>query len=355
MTRSDGGDHADNGEQIPARGVHYEVVAETVSTVIMANSVTGGIHHHSDRGDSHLELSAVTLANTDPPDASSVMLDLKLRNTGGQPAILHRATVHIHDAVALSSYAMVGFMPFEVWWARGVLQVSHTYDINLPLPRHAAGSRHNLDLSQAIEPAGTDRFRIRLGIPGPLDTILYLLHFDIHFNKDRTITSPAIAIAHPPGSTLATPDAIRADLQRFRRAVRVVRDAVDREMTARGLPAPDWDNHPPASRAELPPKLRSVDGVLPNADGVRAGSLDEVFGEDGRTYSVYDEFWNPDNSVAQRLADIHAYCNRIVNIINGASIRHDSMPQILTQAQTVLDQIPVLRADLVRPENGDHN
>jgi hypothetical protein len=343
MTEPDGRDHADDeSEQIPARGVRNEVVAETVSTVIMANSITGGIHHHSDRGDSQLELSAVTVANTDPPDAASVLLDLKLRNTGGLPAILHRATFHIHDAVLLPPHPLVGFRPYVgELFARGVLEVSHTYDINLPLPKRAAGSHHELDLSQAIEPAGTDRFRIRLGIPGPLDTIIYLLHFDIHYDKDRTITAPVVAIGHPPWNTLETPGKIRSDLRSFRPCVRRIRDAIDREMTARGLPTPDWDNHPPACRADLPPKLLSVDG---DPDPLRRSTPRDGF------YKVRDTFWNPDNSVTQRLDYIHTYCTRIVNMINGASIRQDSLSQILAQAQAILEQMPALRAEFGTPE-----
>lgn len=300
------------------------------------------VNHHPDRGDSQLELSAITVANTDPPDAASVLLDLKLRNTGGQPAILHRATFHIHDAVLLPPRPLVGFSPHEGWFlVRGSLEVSHTYDINLPLPTRAAGSRHDLDLSQAIEPAGTDRFRIRLGIPGPLDTIIYLLHFDIHYDKDRTITAPAVAIGHPPWNTLETPDEIRSDLRSFRTSVRSIRDAIDREMTARGLPTSDWDSHPPARRADLPPRLLSVDG---DPDPFKGSNPRDGF------YRVRDTFWNPDNSVTKRLDYIHTYCTRITNMINGASICQDSLPQILAQAQAVLEQMPALRAEFGTPE-----
>src|ERR1044071_9725570 len=54
--------------------------------------------------DSNLELSAVTLDQTGPPQDCCAVLDLKLRNIGSQPAILHRATFHIRDAVSLSPY-----------------------------------------------------------------------------------------------------------------------------------------------------------------------------------------------------------------------------------------------------------
>jgi hypothetical protein len=257
MMEPDGWDRTDDEvEQVPGRQVHNEVVAETVSMVVQAHSITGDIHHHPNRGESQLELSAVTLTEAGPHHESSAVLDLRLRNIGGQPALLHRATFHIDDAVSLSPYATVGFLPYDELLVRGYLHVSHTYDIALPDPEQAGGSHHNLDLSQAIEPAGTDRFHIRLGIPGTQDTLIYLLHFDLHYDADRTLTSPTIAVAHPPGSRLVVIDEIRSDLQGFRQAVREVREAIDREMIIRGLAAPDWDNHPPTGRADLPPQLR---------------------------------------------------------------------------------------------------
>ncbi|MGH9893736.1 MAG: hypothetical protein ACREA0_17485, partial [bacterium] len=293
-------------------------------------------HHHPDRSESQLELSAVMLTEDGPKECSSVVLDLQLRNIGGQSALLHRATVHVHDAVDLE---LDCFLPYEPeWLVAGHLPVSHTYDgINLPAPQRAAGTRHDLHLSQTVEPAGTDRFQIRLGLPQwPLT---YQLHFDIHYDADRILASPTIAIAHLFGSALATIDEIRSDLDRFRDAVREVRDAIDREMTIRGLPAPDWDSHPPTSHADLPANLRSV-----NRDpgyGLAALGTDRSSG----IYEVNDAFWNPHNSLTQRLHDVHAYCDRVASIITDADIRHDSLSQVLAQAHTTLTQLPAIAAE----------
>ncbi|WP_050778059.1 tetratricopeptide repeat protein [Micromonospora sp. ATCC 39149] len=291
--------------------------------------------------DSDLELSAVTLTQAGHPRDSRANIDLKLRNTGGQPAILHRATFHIHDAVSLSPHHLVGFLPYEEFWVRGVLHVSATYDLALPEVEQAAGSRQELDLSQAIEPAGTDRFHIRLGIPPTQDTLIYRLHFDIHYDAHRTVTSQALVIAHPPGSWLVTPDEIRRDLHRFRQAVRQVRDAIDREMTARGVPIPDWDSHPPAGREDLPANLLSVDG-----------DAEYPLGADPRRgiYEVNDAFWNPEDSLTRHLRDIRDYCARVVAIITGVDNRDDSLPLVLAQAQAIIDQLPALAAEFSAPE-----
>ncbi|MFI7433039.1 DUF4145 domain-containing protein [Micromonospora haikouensis] len=292
--------------------------------------------------DSDLELSAVTLTATDPPGEygllkGSVVLDLKLRNIGGQPAILHRATFHIRDAVSLWPDYLVHFRPYEELWLRGALFASATYNLALPDPEEAAGSHHNLDLSQEIGPAGTDRFHIQLGIPPTMDTLIYLLHFDLRYNASGTITSPAIAVAHPPGSQLVTPDAIRRDLHEFCQAVHEVRDAIDREMTARGLPLPDWHNNPPTSRADLPANLLAVDG---NGLGFSMSGA----------YQVNSAFWNPQGSLTQRLQDIQNYCTRIVNVITDADICHESLLWLLGPAQDILAQLPALRAEFSAPE-----
>jgi hypothetical protein len=325
-------------DDAPAQGLPSSRQASVMVGVIHmgggVSNIAGGditINHFNDsRGESQIELSAVTLAETGPPRSSAV-LDVKLRNVGGQPAILHKATLHVHDALSMSPYHVVGFLPYEELWVRGVLQVSETYDLALLPPEEAIGSHHDLELSQAIEPYGTDRIHIRLGIPPTQDTIIYLLTFNLFYDTHGGLTSPTVAIAHPPGSSLVAPDAIRSDLHEFWQAIRKVRGAVNREMAARNLPTPDWDNHPPASRADLPPGLLSIDGDPQDPLGIRPG-----------TYEVNDAFWNPHDSFAQHVDYIHVYYERVVRIINDAHVRHSSLPHILTEAQTVLAQLPAI-------------
>ena len=286
------------------------------------------INHPPERRDSELELSSISLTETGPRHQSSAVLDLKIRNTGDQPAILHRAALHIHDAVSLSPYYTVAFLPYEEFWVRGALHVSQTYDIELPHPDEAAGTDHDLDLSQAIEPAGTDRFHLRLGIPRTQDTLVYQLSLDIRYDKHGTLSSPVIAVAHPPGSRLATAEEIRADIRSFRLAVREVRDAVDREMTGRGLTAPDWSGNSPTRRADLPRPLRSLDGDPGDPLNIQRG-----------TYKVNDTFWNPDAAVAQHLREVHEYYRRVVRMIEEADVHHDALDRVLIDARTTLAEL----------------
>ncbi|MEU4806366.1 tetratricopeptide repeat protein [Actinosynnema sp. NPDC023587] len=300
-------------------------------------------HVGPDRGEAELELTSVTLADTGSQN-SGALLDLKLRNTGGQPAILLRATVHLCDAVSLSPYNTVGFLPHDNMWVRGVLHVSHTYDVALPEPGKARGTRLDLELSQEIAPYGTDRFHIRLGIPGTQDTLLYLLRLDLHYNKDLAVSSPAITIAHPAGSRLSTIDEIREDLRAFRGAVRDVRHAVDRELAVRGVKAPAWDGDPPRRREDLPVFLLSLDGDPQDALGCRCG-----------TYKVNEHFWNPEESIARRLDDIEAHYTQVTATIDGAEIGDDVLPAIQRQAKAVLAAFPALRAEFATPGTGQQD
>lgn len=286
-------------------------------------------HHHGDRGDSRLELSSITQAEPDGQAGSGVVLDLRIRNTGGQPAILHRAVIHIRDALDLSPHHVVGFLPYEELWVRGALPVSHTYDsITLPHPDEARETHDELDLSQAIGPAGTDRFHIRLGTPPAQDTLIYLLDLTLFHDTHGTFSSPAVAVAYPLGSHLVTYVEIREDLAGFLHAVHKVRGAVDREMAALGLPTPNWDNHPPTTRSDLPPGLRSLDG-----------DPDDVLGLRADTYKVNNAFWNPQAALTSRRRQIRSHYEHVVRIIDSASIRHKSWSPILTQAQTILRRL----------------
>jgi hypothetical protein len=343
MTKSDARDHADDeGEQTPARQVHNEVAAETVSMVVQAGSISGDIYHHPGRGDSQLELSAVIVTEDGPKDASSAVLDLRFRNIGDQPALLHQATFHIHEAADLS-LKFLSDPPYQIGIRKvqggpsGYRDASHSYDIALPAAGKVTGRPLNMNLSQHVEPADTDRFLIRLGIDQSMSA--YLFHFDIHYDTDRVLTSPVIAITRPVGRTMWSIDDIRRGLRRFRDAVEDIRDAVNWEMiTKRGLPAPDWDNHPPTSPADLPATLRSVSGLGDGLDAVRGSEPSRDI------YIVNDAFWNPDDTVTRRLSTVQSRCARIVSISKAAHFRHDTTAQIQTQAETILAQLPALHA-----------
>ncbi len=324
-----------NGFNLPAGGLANTVAGDVPGVLIQTGMIKGDVHVNTSRGqsgDSNLELSAVTFTEDD----DRAVFDLKFRNIGGQPAFLHRATIHIHDAVGISRDHMRS-LPYSdgLGMAAGQVCVSYTYDVALPCPERAVGNDPELYLSQFVEPSGVDRFHIRLG--GFDSRCVYVLHLEIHYDAHRVLTSPTIAIARH----LGTIDDIRSDMHHFCDAVREVRAAIDRELISRGLPAPDWNNHPPSSRADLPVNLRSVDGM--------AAGPDRQLG----MYTVNDAFWNPRNSLIERLREIHFFYARVVSITTDAMTdtdTHHALPRVLAQAQTILAQLPTLHAELDTPE-----
>jgi hypothetical protein len=279
------------------------------------------------------------IAAVDTQGGHSAMLDLKFRNPGSEPAFIHHATVTVARAATLAPHCMLWFRPYELLIAFGFVEPTHTYNVKLPFPEQADGSQHTVSLSQGIAAGKVDRFFLRFTIPGMSAParFAYLLQFDIHYDTDRSLSTDPIAIVIGPDENLATIEDIRLDLHEFHDAVRKVRDAVDQEMIARGLPAPDWHHHPPTGRADLPANLLSVDGNEAARFGIPLAGA----------YAVNEAFWDPEKSLAKHLDDIRAYYTNIVELITGAASasRPDSLARTLTQAQTVLAQLPGLAGE----------
>ncbi|MCX4098566.1 tetratricopeptide repeat protein [Nocardia sp. alder85J] len=297
---------------------------------------------HSAVDASVLELRAVGgFSETDARDGASAVLDLEFHNTGSRSVLLHRATVRVHRAAEVAPARMVGFLPYEEWLIERHLRAGREYDVGLPVTACAAGARRSVTLAEVVAPGAAGRLPIRLvaAEEHARVTLAYLLEIDVAYDAGRTLTTPRIAIAIAPGTELADPDDIRADLATFRAAVRAVRDAVDRELALRGLAAPDWDHRPPACRADLPAHLRALDGDPGDLLNLGPG-----------VYEVNDAFWDPAASLARRLDDIRAYCTDLVEFIAGADIRHDSLSRILAQAHHILARLPALRAELEESE-----
>jgi len=295
------------------------------------------IHYHLPEG-SRLELCDVEsiAEEVDGQGGCSAVLDLKFRNPGSEPAYIRRATITVARAATLAPQRMLWFRPYELSISFGYVGPSHTYNVKLPFPEQADGSQHTVSLSQGIAAGEFDRFFLRFTIPGMSDParFAYLLQLDIQYDADHSLSTAPIAIVIGPDKNLATIEDIRCDLHEFHDAVREVRHAIDREMTARDLPAPDWRHHPPASRADLPANLLSVDGNEASRFGIPLAGA----------YTVNEAFWDPEKSLAKHLDDIHAYYTNIVELITGAAParRHKSLARTLTQAQTVLAQLPGL-------------
>jgi len=93
------------------------------------------------------------------------VLDVKVRNTGGQPAVLKRLVVHVRRAVRCGSmFTSMRLMPFNAVLAGANLPMSETYNLTLAIPEEAAGASVAIDLSQVVEPGKADRFQVRLGL-----------------------------------------------------------------------------------------------------------------------------------------------------------------------------------------------
>jgi hypothetical protein len=214
---------------------------------------------------SRVELVDVSLPPPDPAkDRRDDMpvLDVKVRNTGGQLAVLKRAVVHTDRAARVGGNWMP--MPYDTGLPRFVgarLDVSGTYDLTLPDLDDASGARVTIGLSQLVAPAEADRFLIRLGRRHIQPALAYLLRLELVYDADdRTVTTAPMAVPFPQHGAVESAEQIRRDIQSFQEAVNEVRGTIDREMTARGRTRPDWINAPPRDRQELPPGLLSVDG-----------------------------------------------------------------------------------------------
>ncbi|MGP4085568.1 hypothetical protein [Streptomyces sp. KR55] len=155
---------------------------ELVDVSVVSNQRTGS--RYSDwRGGLHEEHIYV------------VVLDVKVRNTGGQVVVLKRFHVHIEQA--------------EAWGlARGrlcsALQPSGTYSIMLPDPdlvAHEASftkPSRKKEISHAVPPGDADRFEIRLMMSIPKrQQYRYQVRLVLDYNADDCVSSDSLAFACP--------------------------------------------------------------------------------------------------------------------------------------------------------------
>lgn len=265
------------------------------------------------------------------------VLDVKLRNSGGQPAVLKRLVIHVHRAIRYSGLGVL--MPYDALWVGAAMDASGTYDVELPPVDDASGAQVTVDISQVIAPAAADRFLVRLGIDPEFATQVYLLHVEVVYDAaDRRVRSDPVAVAFARLGLAPTPSEIRSDIRRFRQAVDEVRAAVDEEMTARGLPTPDWNARPPGRRSDLPAGLVSVDGV---GDIIRSGG-------DG-VYEVNERFWDPQGAIERYLRATENECRKLVDILSPATAMHDLLRTALQRARATLDELPNLHAEFRPP------
>lgn len=296
---------------------------------------------------SRLELVDVSLPpvgrETSTSGGYACVFDVKVRNTGGQPAVIKRLVVHSRRAARF--YRRETLWPYlDLRFISGgaVLSSSETYEVTLPEPEQAAGARIAVDLSQVVEPGGADRFLIRAGCH---PTAVYLLHLEVLYDADdRKVISPALAVAVPDGGHVYTADEIRHDLRRFQVEIRKVRTAIDSELAARGLPRPDWFTAPPRRLSDLPGGLRSVVELEPHR-------LQSVPDPHSGVYLVNENFWDPLRAIEKLLRAVEtAYCE-LAEVVTPAATMHDTLRAALTQIHATLKQLPALRAEFCGPKN----
>ncbi|MEU8827577.1 tetratricopeptide repeat protein [Streptomyces sp. NPDC048636] len=297
---------------------------------------------------SQVELVDVTIAPpsdtaTRPRDVSPV-LDVKVRNTGGQSAVLKRLVVRVHGAVRCGSmFSSMRLTPYRAIWVGAVLPVSATYDAEIPPPEDAGAHRAVIDLSQVVAQGEADRFEVRLGMKPTFDTYAYALDLEIVYDgNDRVMTSPRVAVVFPQHGFVYSADQIRTAISSFLEETRKVRDAIDTEMAERELPVPDWDSAPPRCRADLPDGLVSVDG---NA---------ALFSSGGHgVYEVTEAFWDPKRAITSHLQSFERMYRELIEITVGAGVADDVLTESLPRAETTLAQLPLLYEEFGVPTAAD--
>lgn len=254
--------------------------------------------------------------------------------------MLKRLVVRVHRAVRCGSmFAGMRLTPYRALWVGAALPVSATYDAAIPLPEHAGGSRAVVDLSQVVAQGEADRFEVRLGMEPTFDTYVYGLDLEIVYDgNDRLMTSPRVAVAFPQRGFVYSADEIRTVISGFLEDTGKVRDAIDREMTERGLPVPDWESAPPRRRSDLPDGLVSVDGI---ADLFSSGG--------GGVYEVTEAFWDPGRAIAGHLQSFERMYREVVEITVGAAVADDVLMASLPRVEAILARLPALYAEFGIP------
>lgn len=261
----------------------------------------------------------------DPPVA-----DLKLRNRGGESAVLKKLVVQVLWARQITAFG--DLLPY-VDTSGGVwLPPSATYDAELPVPEDADGTQITVSISQVIGAGEADRFQVRLNTeipPGagylyetPGATSLYLLRLQVVYNADdRRVPFRPIAVACP-GNVLQVPTkkAIRKRIAEFRAKVDKIRRAIDQEMAAAGNEPPDWADKPPRARQDLPADLAALDRGLP----------------------VNGNFWEPGAAIERFLDDAERICQEICQL---PADLPDGLDQAVPMARATLGELPALRRE----------
>lgn len=289
------------------------VAGAIVAAIIGAWAVLRARHPAGSR----LELLDVT--------AGAGILDLKVRNTGGQSAVLKRLHVHIDRACPLHvEWVLYAFERFSV--EASVMPVTATYDVVLPAPGQlAAEASVTANLSQVVKPGDADRFQVAVGQRPYQPSAVYLMRLELSYDVGRSLRSAPLAIAVPAADSQAamSPDDIRRAVVTFRKQVERVRGDIDADLVAAGMQAADWVSAPPVRREELPEQLPTIDSKYSR---------------------IYDEFWDPPRAVARYLDGIEQRYRALIEIAEAAAVVQDEFAGLLATMRLAVAELPAIRS-----------
>jgi hypothetical protein len=275
------------------------------------------------RVESRLELVDVTV-HPHAQSESGAMIDIKVRNVGGQPAVLKRIVLSIEDAVMYEHYTPPAAADVRSD-AGAPLLASFVYQVELPGPYEAKGRCLMHEISQVVSAGDADRFLISLGPSrelgwwGEKHTALYRLRLTlIHDHRDSQVTSLplAISLCRPPEVPLAA--VVRSGLRRFIHDVTQLRTLIDDRRNQSGLPPMDWAD-------PSPPRLGDVhlEDIVPR-----------------------EEFWYPELAVRTKLDSLTAHLKHLVALLGPASVRPAGLDLVLRDATVTLRELPAIRREL---------
>ena len=124
----------------------FVVFAGAIAGLIVATVTVADFFIKLAKSPANLELVSAQVSKTGEE------IDVKVRNTGGQVAVVDRATFRI---------AKHSFVPVR----RKKLTVSAIYDVEFPIELNERSVE--MTLSQSIGPGESDRILIRAGVPAP--------------------------------------------------------------------------------------------------------------------------------------------------------------------------------------------
>lgn len=280
--------------------------------------------------DAHVENP---FSGTTPP-----VVDIKLRNTGGQTTVAKRVTLSVLWAREIPVLDLLNIHPEASHPL--ALEPSAVYDVDMPDPAQPSPGPVKIHVAQALAGGAADRFQIRLHakvpqgrawkleIPGAVWA--YLLEATVVSDEaDDSITSTPIAVACPGNSLrVPTPEVVRQRVGDFRVQVADVRNQVDRELVKRGRAPADWDADPPLSRSDLPNRLTAL-----STGRIRDDS----------------NFWRSEVAVSEYLDNAERVCRAVIDALSALppGKDHDGLDGAIDVARRTIEGIPALHKELM--------